>query len=145
MDGYPQKGFFETLFDFTFSEFITARVIKVLYALGIVVGTLMTLTYIIFGFKWGIGTGIVSLIICPLVFLVWVIWLRISLELIIVIFRIGENIAGMARIQGVVPAASAPSPYPPAGAVSPPSAVPPPPPYASPGGPGGGTIPNATR
>jgi len=32
----PRKGFFEALFDFSFSEFITARLIRLLYVLALI-------------------------------------------------------------------------------------------------------------
>jgi len=92
------EGFFKSLFDFSFSTFITSRVIKILYILFVLGATLAALTMIIGGFARGAGTGLFTLLIgAPLVFLIWVIGARVSLEIIIVIFRIGEDLSEMKK------------------------------------------------
>lgn len=101
-------GFFEKLMDFSFSQFITASIIKVLYILGIILAGLGALAMLITGLMGGGGAAIGALVIAPLTFIISVIWLRVLLEMVIVIFRIGENTAIIARN-------AAPPPPPPAG------------------------------
>jgi hypothetical protein len=79
------------LFDFSFTRFITLSIIKILYILGIVLIALGWLAIVISGLSQGFGPGLVALIIGTLAALVYLIFFRISLELIVVIFRIGEN------------------------------------------------------
>jgi sensor histidine kinase YesM len=86
------KGFIGTMFDFSFSEFITTKVIKVLLALALVVNAIITIVIIVGAFKEGVLAGIVVLILSPIIYLVMMLFSRIYLELIIVIFRIAENL-----------------------------------------------------
>lgn len=90
-----QKNPVGMLFDLSFSEFVTTRVIKLLFLLGVVFAGLGTLVIIVSGFSAGIGRGLISLIISPLVFLLYVLGARIWCEMIIVIFRIAENTSRM--------------------------------------------------
>jgi hypothetical protein len=80
-----------SIFDLSFTEFITIRIIKLLFILGIIFAAIGTLVLIVTGFSNGIGAGIVSLILSPLIFLIYVLLARISCEMILVIFRIAEN------------------------------------------------------
>ncbi len=85
------KGTVGMLFDLSFTEFVTARVIKVLFVIGVVFAAIGTIALIIGGFSAGAGKGILFLILSPLVFLLYVFGARIWCEMIIVLFRIAEN------------------------------------------------------
>ena len=84
------------LFDFSFSQFVTTRLVRLLYAIEIVIAALVAIGVIIWRFSEGVGSGIVALIVAPLVFLLVVIFIRVQLEIIIVIFRIAEYLRDMA-------------------------------------------------
>jgi len=86
------KGFLGTLFDFSFSEFITTKVIKFILGLAMVVNAILTIGVIVGAFRVGWLGGIVVLILSPLIYLIMMLISRIYLELIIVIFRIAENL-----------------------------------------------------
>jgi len=105
MNGYAEKGFFGALFDISFSEFITTKVIKVLYCLGMLLAFLGVLSWIVTGFGVNAWIGVIALILSPLIYILSVIWLRICLELIIVVFRISDNVAALAKKEGAIPAA----------------------------------------
>lgn len=83
------------LFDLSFSEFVTTRVIKVLFILGVIGAAVGSLTFIVTGFHGGFWRGLLFLILSPLVFLLWTLGVRIWCELIIVAFRIAENTSRM--------------------------------------------------
>ncbi len=85
------RGVFELLFDFGFSEFITKRLMKYVYAWGIVGSLVALVLFILSSAGQGSTIGCVTAVLAVLVFVVWVIWLRISLEMVLVIFRIEEN------------------------------------------------------
>ncbi len=85
------KGTIGLLFDLSFSEFVTTRMIKFLYVLGIVGAAIGSLTFLVAGFSGGFFKGLLFLILSPLVFLLWTLGARIWCELIIVAFRIAEN------------------------------------------------------
>ena len=85
------QGFLGSIFDFSFTEFITIRIIKFLFILGIIFAAIGTLVLIVTGFSNGIGAGILSLILSPLIFLVYVLLARVWCEMILVLFRIAEH------------------------------------------------------
>ncbi len=85
------RGFFGSLFDLSFTEFVTTRVIKFLYVLSIIAAGLMALATVIGGFAGGAAGGLLALVISPVVFLLSVLMARVWLEVIIVLFRIAEN------------------------------------------------------
>lgn len=85
------KGFISTLFDLSFSEFVTTRLIKVLFIIGIVGAGLWDLVFVVGAFKVGFLRGLLMLLLSPIFFLISVLLARIWCELIIVIFRIAEN------------------------------------------------------
>lgn len=79
------KGFLQTLFDFSFKTFITQKVISVLYILslvGAVVWALVTLVSATSG-----ASVLMAVIGLPLL----VIAVRVYLEIIVVLFTIANN------------------------------------------------------
>ncbi len=93
-------GFFASLFDFSFTEFITPKLIKYLYGVGMLLAGVMALGMIIAGFTAHWAVGILVLVISPLVFLLFAIYVRLAMELIIVVFRIAEHTAEIAKQRG---------------------------------------------
>ena len=87
-----EKGFLATIFDFSFSEFVTTKVIKFLLGLAMVVNVIFTISIIVGAFQSSTFGGIVALILSPVIYLILMLFSRIYLELIIVIFRIAENL-----------------------------------------------------
>jgi len=90
-------GFLASLFDFSFAHFITAKLIRVLYALFLILTGLGVLAMLVSGFGQGFGYGIVMLILAPLVFLLAAMYFRVVLEVLIVVFRIAENVEKIAE------------------------------------------------
>ena len=96
---YEHVGF-EGLFDFSFRKFITLGVVKVLYILLLALAGIVWLGGVISGFSQGAGAGLVAIIVMTLVAAVQVIAWRVVLELVVVIFRIGDNTARLAGPDG---------------------------------------------
>jgi len=86
-----QKGFFASLFDFSFKEFISLKLLKILYILGILFNGLIVLFLILAGFKSSKATGVIFLILSPFIFLILTILARVWIEALAVAFRIAEN------------------------------------------------------
>jgi hypothetical protein len=87
------KGFLGSLFDISFTSFVTPKVIRVLYLL-IMIGTILTaLSYSVIAFRVNAVFGIVTLFVLAPLFsmIILAIW-RIFLEFFVVIFRISEDI-----------------------------------------------------
>jgi hypothetical protein len=123
-----QKGFFASLFDISFSSLITTKVIKVVYVISMIVIGLAALVFIIAAAASDDGAGAVvfAIIVVPIFALLYLVYTRIILEVIIVLFRIMESNIELVEIQrsalgpvapapSTPPASSPPTPEPPAG------------------------------
>jgi len=86
------KGFFESLFDFEFNEYVTLKIVKWVFMLMIFLVSLFTVIFVIDGFGVSVFRGILYLIISPAIFLVLVTISRLFLELTVVIFKLSEDI-----------------------------------------------------
>ena len=85
------KGLFGGLFDLSFTEFVTIRIIKVIFVLAIIGSGIAALALLIGGIARGGGQAFISIILAPIVFFLYVLVARIWLEVIVVLFRIAEN------------------------------------------------------
>lgn len=95
ISGVTHPGFFAGLFDFSFSKFITTKVLGVLYGLitvAIVVGYIIA---VIVGFQANIGLGFVALIFGPILALVYLIFARITLEFYAAAIRTASNTSAL--------------------------------------------------
>ncbi|MCS7173179.1 MAG: DUF4282 domain-containing protein [Armatimonadetes bacterium] len=86
------RGFFEALFDFSFTSLVTTRLVRVLYILTVILTGVWSLFFLLAGLSRGGGAGLVSLVLALLGFLVAVTYTRVLLEVLVVIFRIHENV-----------------------------------------------------
>jgi fatty acid desaturase len=82
------------LFDFSFDQFVSPKILKFLYGLSMLYAAFIALFLAIAGFKVSIGFGFLALFIgTPLIFLLMVIYSRVLLEMVLVIFRISDHLA----------------------------------------------------
>jgi hypothetical protein len=94
LETYPEeKGFFGSLFDFSLTEMITPRIIRFIFAIGLLVLLLGT----VFGLVSAILTGelvaiIVAVVVLTVGFFLAAIMLRVYMELIVVFFRIYDEL-----------------------------------------------------
>ena len=91
MDNPSGKPPFSAIFDFSFTEFISIDLIRVLYVFAFIVAGLAMVGTILAGFSNGFGWGLGSIIIAPVVFFIIIFVARIGLEMLVVLFRIAEN------------------------------------------------------
>ena len=85
------KNILGCLCDLTFKEFVTTKVIKLLYVLIVIASAITALAFIIKGFSLQFGEGLVWIVMSMIGFALAVIIARIWLEVIIILFRIEEN------------------------------------------------------
>ncbi|HPD19249.1 MAG TPA: DUF4282 domain-containing protein [Candidatus Goldiibacteriota bacterium] len=85
------QNFFKSLFDFSFKNFITLKLVRILYGAGIIIGAIVAIFSIIMAANRGIGGFILTLIAAPVSYFFGIIALRIFLEFIMVLFKIEEN------------------------------------------------------
>lgn len=94
----PKQSFFSQLFDLSFDEFITMKIIRIVYILSIIAAGVGALVFL-FGTAAAGGAGgfILGLIVAAILFLIYVILARIWLEIVMVLFKIAENTSVIAR------------------------------------------------
>lgn len=101
--GMEKKGFFGSLFDFSFTHFVFPKVISFIYGVFVVIVGLAYIAGIVVGFDQGTLYGVGAIVLGPLVLTLYLIMVRSSMEIAIVMFRIYDNtdrIAGADRMAG---------------------------------------------
>lgn len=91
--GAPREawsGLIGSLFDLSFETFVTPKIIQVIFMVLLGIAGLWTLALITTAFSNGVAAGLLALVLSPVVFLVAVLFTRMYLELVIVLFRIYE-------------------------------------------------------
>ncbi len=88
-----QPSFFGSLFDFSFSRFVTIRLVKFLYVISVISLVVVMIGVIIVGFTEAVsGVEVVGWIVLgPVLALFHLIMVRVLLELVVVVFRVGET------------------------------------------------------
>ena len=99
-----KKSFCSCLLDMSFTELVTAKIVKVLYMVGIGISGLVAVFFVLKAFGQSFGMGLLHVIAAPIIFVLMVVILRVKLELILTLFRIEENTRTPA------PAGTAPEP-----------------------------------
>ena len=99
---FKKVDLLRALFNFSFNQWVSPKIMKFLYGLSILSAGLIALFFVIVGFNVSMGFGIFSLFIgAPLIFLLTVIYSRVLLEMILVIFRMADHMAeiGMSNME----------------------------------------------
>ena len=119
-------GFFKSLYDLSFTEFVTPRMVRIIYIIALVAAALWCVGLLFGGFSTlgvviqmqnspygqnaassSLGVlGLGEIVGAPILFIVFSIAARMQLEVLIAIFRIAENttlIARDATAQGTPP------------------------------------------
>ena len=92
-----EKGFLASLFDLSFSSFITLKIIKIVFVLMLIASGLYTLFILGAAFAAETALGVIVLILSPVIFLFFAIMARVYLEVLIVVFKIADNTAATAE------------------------------------------------
>ena len=93
-----QRGFFGSLFDLSFTSFVTMKVIKVLFVLAIIGAALVAISLVAFSnTPYGNLPPVVAIIAAPIVFFVYILLARVWMEILMVTFRIEQYVAEIAQ------------------------------------------------
>ncbi|HEU5157957.1 MAG TPA: DUF4282 domain-containing protein [Streptosporangiaceae bacterium] len=98
------KGFFGSLFDFSFDNFIATKLVKFLYVLSLILASIAAIVYVVVGLVAlgnGSGVGVLFIILAPIIWLFFLVLARLYLELVIVMFKISEDIKDIRDSGGV--------------------------------------------
>lgn len=94
------KSFFGALFDLSFTSFVTTKIIKVLFILAMVLVGIWSLAVLFSGIAQGGGAAVLALVLSPVMFLFGIVYARVLLEFIAVVFRIADHTATIAANTG---------------------------------------------
>jgi len=86
-----QESCWRCLFDLSFREFLTLKLVKVLYVIGIAIAAVAAVYLVVSAFGQSFAGGLLYVIAAPIVFLLVVVVWRVVLELLLTLFRIEEN------------------------------------------------------
>ena len=86
-----KKSFCKCLFDLSFTEFLTLKIIKVLYMVGIGIAALTGLVILVDAFGNKLAGGLLQAVCAIVATGLIIVIVRIVLELVITLFRIEEN------------------------------------------------------
>jgi len=85
------KGFFASLFDFGFTSFITLKFLRVIYGVVVVLILLTGAFLFISSISQGGMYAVLAIVFVPIGTLIYLVITRVSMEIIALLFRIGEN------------------------------------------------------
>ena len=86
------------LFDLSFTRFITIGTIKFVYILAVVGLAVGWFALVVFGFQAGGAVGgLAAVVVATVAAALYLLLIRMGLELVVVIFRIGQNIERLAH------------------------------------------------
>ncbi|BDZ43203.1 hypothetical protein GCM10025865_25020 [Paraoerskovia sediminicola] len=95
------KGLFGSLFDFSFTNYVTPKVVRIVYVIGIVLIALVWVIGVITAFTQSIWGGLLALLIGPIFALLYLIMFRILLEFYVAIVATAETVQKYAHRDGV--------------------------------------------
>jgi zinc transporter ZupT len=82
-----QKSLIENLMDFSFDRMFTPRMLKMLYGLHLLIGLIAAIWYVFSGFQTSKSNGLLALILSFAAMLLWIVYCRVIVELLAVVFR----------------------------------------------------------
>ena len=85
------KGFFATLFDFGFTSFITLKMLSFAYGLLVVLILLAGVVALVLGISRGGTDLLIAICGVPIATLIYLVMIRVSMEMVALFFRIGQN------------------------------------------------------
>ncbi len=89
-----EKGLIENLMDFSFQRMVTPRMLKMLYSLHLLLGLIVAIGFVFKGFQASTSDGLLALILGVTGLSFWIVYCRIIVEVLAVVFRAGESITG---------------------------------------------------
>jgi len=91
-----QKGFLAQLLDFSFTQFITPKVIGVLYGLSVLFAFIFAIASVVGAFSQSAVYGLIVLAISPLCLIIFVFVSRVVSEIVVAMIRIAEDVGYLA-------------------------------------------------
>lgn len=90
------------LFDFSFTEFVTTRLVKAIYVLALVLAGLVSLLSVAYALSRSLLTGLLAVLVAAALFALVVLATRIWLEALLVLFRLADHTAEMLEHEAAI-------------------------------------------
>ena len=82
-----EKGLIENLMDFSFERVVTPRLLKMLYGVHLLMGLIAAVWFVFYGFQTSTSNGLLALILCCAGMALWIVYCRVIVELLAIVFR----------------------------------------------------------
>lgn len=87
----------DLVLDLSFKRFVTPRLVRMLYVLSLLAAVFYAGSWMFSGFKSSTLSGLFTMVTAPVAFLLYLIFARVTVELILAIFRIADKIAPLSE------------------------------------------------
>ena len=84
----------ENLMDFSIQRLVTPRILKFLYGVHLLIGLSAAVWFVFSAFQNSTSNGLLMLILCSVGMLLWVVYCRVAVEVLAVVFRAAQAITG---------------------------------------------------
>jgi hypothetical protein len=88
-----EKGVIENLMDFSFQRVVTPRMLMILYGVHLLMGLIAAIWFVFYGFQTSTSNGLLALILCCAGLALWIVYCRVIVELLAIVFRAAQVIA----------------------------------------------------
>jgi hypothetical protein len=85
------ENFLSTMKDMQFKHFITPRLVGILYMLAAVIGIIIAFFQIVSAFEIRWWTGLLAMVMAPVGYLIFMLFVRVTLESLVALIRTAEN------------------------------------------------------
>lgn len=87
----------DLVLELSFKRFVTPRLVRMLYVLSLLAAVFYAGSWMFSGFKSGTLSGLFTMVTAPVAFLLYLIFARVTVELILAVFRIAEKVAPLSE------------------------------------------------
>lgn len=91
------RAVLDLVLDLSFKRFVTPRLVRMLYVLSLLAAVFYAASWMFSGFKSGTLSGLFTIITAPVAFLLYLIFARVTVELVLAVFRIADKIAPLSE------------------------------------------------
>lgn len=91
------RAVLDLVLDLSFKRFVTPKLVRMLYVLSLLAAVFYAGSWMFSGFKSGTFSGLFTMVTAPVAFLLYLIFARVTVELILAIFRIADKIAPLSE------------------------------------------------
>ena len=88
-----ENSLIENLMDFSFQRIVTPRMLKLLFGVHLLIGLIAAVWFVFNGFQTSTSNGLLALVLGVPAMLLWIVYCRVAVELLAVVFRAAQVIA----------------------------------------------------